>query len=104
MEQLDGDMELLQDMVEILAEDGPGLLEALAGAVNEGDAERVRKTAHKLKGSLGYFHPRRAAAMAKELEDRGRQGELDGAPELLDSLRQEVTLLQQAVEAFVAGG
>ena len=104
MDQLEGDMELLRDMVEMLVEDGPAMLEALAGALTEGDSEEVRKTAHKLKGSLGYFHPRRAAAMAKEMEDRGRQGELDAGDELLNALRREVARLQEALGKFVERG
>ncbi len=103
LDQLDGDTELLRDMVEILSADAPVMLDAVARAVADKDSERLRKTAHKLKGSLGYFHPRCAAALARELEDMGRQGELDGAEERLESLRREVALLQHALEEFILG-
>lgn len=98
---VDGDRELLGELVELFAEDCPRLLRELAAAVSAGDADGIARGAHALKGSVGVFGARRAADLANELEERGRAEELDGVPEFFAHLRAECESLLVELGDFV---
>jgi HPt (histidine-containing phosphotransfer) domain-containing protein len=51
--QLDGEPDLLADLVEVFADDASARLEALREALIQADADGIAKTAHTLKGSAG---------------------------------------------------
>jgi HPt (histidine-containing phosphotransfer) domain-containing protein len=87
MDRLEGDMELLKELVALYVEDEPGLLAEIDRAIEGGDADGVRRAAHTLKGAVSNFCAPAAQAAALELETAGRAGVLDGAPAALARLR-----------------
>ena len=101
MDRLDGDRELLAELVELYLEDSPALVEEIRAAIEAGDAERMRRAAHTLKGSVGNFCAPAASAAGLELENAGREGALDRAPEIFDRLVGEIGRVRTALEALV---
>jgi len=89
MENLDGDIELLQEVLEIFQEMVPEQLNSLEAAVEAGQAAGVCSIAHSLKGSASNFCATRFVATAFELEQAGRDGELDGTREMMNRLRAD---------------
>jgi HPt (histidine-containing phosphotransfer) domain-containing protein len=85
-------------MLEALLIDSPKQLLDLRDAIGTGDAERMVRVAHSLKGSLSYFGVQTAYALALQLETMGRRAELDGASDALQQLEQEI----EQISAFVA--
>ena len=67
-------------------------------AVKEGDAERLRFTAHTFKGTVLNFEARKTASVAQVLEDMGREGTVEGAEELLEQLRQNYVEMKAEME------
>jgi CheY-like chemotaxis protein/HPt (histidine-containing phosphotransfer) domain-containing protein len=61
-------------------------LRALREAVRSGDARRTRSEAHRLKGSSASVGAQRLAGLCAELEERGREGTLEGAEALADRI------------------
>ena len=59
-------------------------------AIESGNAGGVVLAAHTLNGSVGYFGADRAAELAAELEQKGRDNDLQDAPLLLEEMRAEV--------------
>jgi HPt (histidine-containing phosphotransfer) domain-containing protein len=102
MDRLEGDRELLQELVALYLEDEPGLLDQIARAVDSKDADALRRSAHTLKGSVGNFCAPGAHAAALALEDAGRSGELKAASVLFDRLRQELVSVRVALTGLVA--
>jgi HPt (histidine-containing phosphotransfer) domain-containing protein len=101
--RVDGDLDLLRELVELFGEEGPRMLAEIEMAIEAGSASDLEKASHKIKGSVLQFSARAAAAIALELEENGRLGSLAGAERLLKTLRQEIDLLQQTLNAMVRG-
>jgi PAS domain S-box-containing protein len=92
--RVEGDVELLQELVALFLEDLPDLLTNLREAVTAGDAGAIERAAHKLKGSVGNFAAQPAFDAALRLEKIGRVGELTEAESAYHALLQEIDLLK----------
>ena len=77
LDRVDGDMEFLQESVEMLQEDSVSLLDEIRFAVGASDAPALVKPAHALKGMLSNFCSTMAEACAREVEVKAREGRLD---------------------------
>jgi two-component system, sensor histidine kinase and response regulator len=91
LERLDGDEKLLDEVIQIFLEETPKLLADLERGLAEGNPEQVERTAHTLKGELGYLGLSAASEKAKDLEQMGRRAELQTAPEVVSALQREIT-------------
>ncbi len=77
---VDGDRELLREVVEAFLMSVPTLWEEIRQALAAGDANRFKRGAHTLKGALRTLGLEMAAQLASELEEIGRSGDLCAAP------------------------
>lgn len=96
--RVDGDADLLREMIAIFAAEYPPVLDRLEAAIERGDAAMVQSAAHKLKGSLVQFSAYTATGTTSCLEDMGKNGSLEGAAELAHRLRAEIADLLQALK------
>jgi HPt (histidine-containing phosphotransfer) domain-containing protein len=90
----------LSDMVGTFLGYCPERLESLREAVQEGDSNRLARTAYSLKGALGNLGAERGRALAAELEAKGRSGALQGAPEVFAQLEVELERITAALSAL----
>src|SRR5262249_28041818 len=81
-QRVGGNKKLLERMAGAFAEECPRLLAEIRAAVSAGDAPRLRRAAHTLKGAVGTFGAREAFEAALRLETMGREGNLGGAEEV----------------------
>jgi HPt (histidine-containing phosphotransfer) domain-containing protein len=102
-DRVDGDLELLRELVEIFAQEGPRMLARIQEAIAQGSASDLEKASHKIKGSVLQFSGHAAAAAANELEEKGRNGSVAGAEPLLSKLRNEIDLLEGTLNSMVCG-
>jgi PAS domain S-box-containing protein len=98
-----GDRGLLKEIVALFRAGAPGWLGELADALAAGDAARLRRIAHTLKNSAGYFGAGSTYALALELEERGRNNDLAGAESIRERLVAEVHRLDPALQRFEQG-
>jgi CheY-like chemotaxis protein len=84
------DMPLLKHMAELFLEHSPKWMSEIRGAVDAGDAQKLRESAHALKGSVSNFVQNGPYDIAFELESKGRSGDLSGASSLFSTLEVEV--------------
>lgn len=101
IEQVDGDVEFLSDTVDMLASDGPELLQQLRLAINSGDAAGVGRVAHTLKGMIANFCAAEAQSVAFELERAGKAEDLSAAPALTERLAQQLDALIAELNEFI---
>lgn len=80
VEQLEGNAELIGQMVELFQADYPGELEQGRQAIATGDGPTLARAAHTLKGMVGTLGMRQAGRLTDELESRGKEGVLEEAP------------------------
>ena len=98
--RFDGDRELIGELAGIFAEEYPGMLADIRDAISDGDADRLARAAHKLKGSVSNFAAKAAFDAALEMEMMGREGRMDDAKEAFDRLRSEVERLSEELPRF----
>jgi HPt (histidine-containing phosphotransfer) domain-containing protein len=92
---------LLGALVEMFISEVPGQLATLEAALAKKDPGAVRLTAHTLKGTGANFGATRMLALAGAIEEKGRNGSLEGASALLVLLRAECARVREALEAVV---
>ena len=98
--QVGGSGDALRQLIDVFRDDCAALLPELEAAVRDGDAPRVRRAAHTVKGMVAFFAARPAAEAALELEQMGERGDLSGAEAVLARLAGEVGALDTALSAF----
>lgn len=102
MERVGGDRALLREIAELFVEDSAMLLSEMKGAVEERDAERLARTAHTLKGSVGNFAAPWAVEALMEVEGLARRWDLYGAAEALKKAEEEVGKVNAALVELIA--
>jgi histidine phosphotransfer protein HptB len=96
-----GDVTLLRELVDLFAAEVPGMLARIEKAIKHGLPSDLEKASHKIKGSMLQFSAHAAANIALKLEESGRIGSMAGTGNLLQNLRQEISELQQTLDAMV---
>jgi CheY-like chemotaxis protein len=102
LERLGDDEELLKEVVDIFLEEGPKQLTSLRQAIAEGNALDIEKTAHSLKGELGYLGVCEASQMACALEEMGRRHDLQQGAEVLATLETGISGVLSLMRGWMA--
>lgn len=103
LDRIDGDIELLRELIEVFSQEGPRMMARIEEAIHQGSPKDLEKAGHKMKGSVLQFSAAAAAAVAARLEEKGRSGSVAGAEPLVEQLRQEVGHLQVILTSMVNG-
>ena len=85
----------LGDFIETYLENSPKLLASISQSLPNNDLEPIYHSAHQLKGGSGSIGAMQVFQIARQMEEKARNGESDG----LDSL---FTQLQAAYEQAAA--
>ncbi len=102
--RIPGGDEGLRQLAELLGEECPRLLREIHDGLAAGDAERVRRGAHTLKGSADVFGAATVVDAAKRLELLAKDGKLDTAPDALTELNGRVAELCSALAILARDG
>jgi HPt (histidine-containing phosphotransfer) domain-containing protein len=86
LERVEGDVELLAEIVALFREGSPRLLEEVRAAVAAGDSAALKRAAHTLKGAASNFGATAVVGIALELEMMGRANDLSWAAQARDNL------------------
>jgi signal transduction histidine kinase/CheY-like chemotaxis protein len=101
---LDGDREILGEVVVALLEVAPGSLASLREAVAARDPAAVAEAAQALKGAVSSVAAAPALAALTRLEELGRGGDLAAVADQLGAVEREMAFLLAALRAFVERG
>lgn len=100
LEHVQGDRELLADIIRLFRAEVALLLRELREAAESGDAPAISRASHTLKGSIGNFGSGPAYLAAKKMDEIARTGDAAAAGALLPQLAAEIERLQIALEPF----
>jgi len=89
LREFDDDRDFLAEVTAGFVANVAGQLDAIAAAIDGGDAETARREAHSIKGGAANLCADRLSAAAKAVEDKAKAGDLDAARRALDALRAE---------------
>jgi len=96
--RLDGDEDLLAELVGLFIQESPKLLAAIQQAIERADPKGLERAAHALKGSVGNFVIPTAVKAAQTLENMGRKGNLAAADTAYAVLQQEIAGFVQILQ------
>jgi CheY-like chemotaxis protein len=100
LKRVGGDAELLRELVGLFNADCPHLRAEIRQAVAAGDAPKLKRATHTLKGAVSNFGARLTVAAAERLEALGKKGDLTGAGEAAAVLEGELERLLPALAAL----
>ena len=91
----------LEGLVRTFRQDVPSRLDALRAAASSAAPDDVALAAHALKSSSGSVGAKRMQIIAAALEQKAREGSIDGAEASIDQLAAEFTRVMAAYEGIV---
>lgn len=100
LERVEGDVELLREIVGLFFEETPELLSSIRESIARRDSAALEHAAHSLKGTVSSFGARAAREAALRLEVVGRSGDLTYAEPACVELEKEIASLTQALTDF----
>ncbi len=95
------DREMFDQMRSYFFTQSVEVLEQIRGALARGEAEEVARAAHALRGTLVYLGAHPCMDAVECVEEMGREGNLDSAPDAIERLAIQIELLKQALAAGV---
>ncbi|MEC4673225.1 MAG: response regulator [Nitrospirota bacterium] len=102
LDQLDGDAQLMGELIGLFKENAPALLKTIRSALAQQDYVKASKSAHTLKGAIGTFRARSVAQTASRLERVARLRDEEQSIILCEQLTQEIDRLMEELHAHVA--
>ena len=102
-ERVEGDHELLAEMIHLFQEEAPLLLSVMRGALQCGDMLVLERTAHSLKGAAGNLSAQATVAAALQVEKAAANNDLKSTTENLDTLERAVEHLLPALAELRQG-
>jgi two-component system sensor histidine kinase/response regulator len=103
LERVEGDQELLTEMVNLFAADAPKLLAAMHEALKKGDLHLLERSAHSLKGAASNLSAVHAVAAAFQIEKDAKNGDTESANANLPAVDRAVERLLPALAELCQG-
>ena len=102
LERIEGDQDLLVELMQIFLEETPKQLTALDTAVATMNFEEIGRIAHTLKGELGYLALSEAAEKAKQLEVHAQSRKSEGLSDAIASLKVDLNGIASAMKVALS--
>ena len=90
MDTVDGDKELLKELVGDFLKEYPKQLDELREVIERGDSQQLARSAHSFKGAVGNFGVKSAYDLAYQLETLGGESRMDTAITVFKKLEKEM--------------
>jgi len=94
---------LLPTLVKSFIDDGTRLLNEATLALQQKNAQDLRRAAHTLKSNGATFGAMMLSTLAKQLEQLGREGQFEGVAELIEQAGHEFVKAKTELEKFRIG-
>jgi two-component system, sensor histidine kinase and response regulator len=101
--RVENDWDLLRELAGIFREEFPRYMASLRRAIQDGNFDQARESAHALKGMLANLAAGRAAEAASEMEDLAKSGQQAALAGSLTQFEAETKGLLAELEGYMAG-
>ena len=101
LERVDGDWGLLEELLAIFIKEFPAQLKEVEEAILSNDAERLRRSAHRLKGALGNLAAEEAYDTAIVLETHATNRDMGAARNIYLEFSRQVSMAVDALKSMV---
>ena len=89
-----GGQRLLNEMIALFLGSAPDRISAAAAGIAADDPRATEDALHAFKGSSGQLGAVRLSRLCEKGEAMARTGRLDGVDELIEAIREELTLVE----------
>lgn len=96
-----GEPDVLGEVLRLFIDEVPRRVERLKSAWQESNAVELQRAAHSLKGSSGNIGAHHMYEICKQLDERGKAGDFNGARHLLDSLVEEYARVEAEIQLLL---
>jgi two-component system sensor histidine kinase/response regulator len=100
LDQVEGDVAVMEKMIALFRENAPRLLADLHSAIARRGLGDLSFSAHAFLGSLGAFGAHGAQRLAQQLEVQASRGNYDEARQIFTALERETADIQTALATF----
>jgi HPt (histidine-containing phosphotransfer) domain-containing protein len=87
LERLEGNPELLTELIQLFLGEAPQLIEAMRKALQRGDMQGLGRSAHSMKGAASNFLAHGTVSAASNLESDAKKGDAESAKTSLATLQ-----------------
>ena len=95
------DVSFLRELIQIYLDDSPKQIAEIEHSLAQGDAPRLTRAAHSLKGSSANFGAGQLRALCEKIEHLGRSAALGEIPARLPELKAEYGRVKAALEGHL---
>lgn len=99
-----GEPDILAEVFKLFLEEVPPRMERMRNAAASGDIQEVHRSAHSLKGSAGNIGARAMYDVCRDIDERGKAGDLAGASALFGALGAEFDKVESEIHRLMASG
>jgi PAS domain S-box-containing protein len=100
LERVGGDLTFLAELIEIFRSDYPKQIRIAQEAIQQGDAEGVKRVGHALRGALANLAAIRACEIALKIEEIGARGDLSLIGPAFDQLQEELSRVASSLDSL----
>ncbi|MDA3863595.1 MAG: response regulator, partial [Deltaproteobacteria bacterium] len=95
------DWELLNELIEIFADDKNKYLQKIEQAIVQKDGKTLQKNSHALKGAISNFEAEKAHFLAQILEKSGKNKTFTHGLSILEKLKNEIDSFMEEIEKYL---
>ena len=93
LERVEGDKQLLAEMIQLFLADAPQLIDAMRNALLQGDMILLERSAHSMKGAAANMSAEVTASAALLLEQSAKKGDAESSKANLAALEGAIERL-----------
>lgn len=102
LERVDGDIDLLKEVIEIFLEDSPNLMTALRSAIRIGEAEAIEKAAHTLKGAAANISAKRLQQLSHAMQEMIKKSQVSQMERLFGDMETHYEVLDRVLRSHLS--
>lgn len=101
LELMDGDADLLKEVLQIFIDDVPRKMNGLRNALESADADAISLEAHSMKGSSANIGAELIRELAIKIQQAGAEHQIGTAKKLFEKLESELTRLKTRIATVI---
>jgi two-component system sensor histidine kinase/response regulator len=101
LHRIDGDVELLKEVIEIFLEDTPGLLTNLYAGIKSGDTVTVERAVHTLKGATANISAKRLQQLSHQVQLILKNNNVAYLVQFIDAFEENYEKLDQVLRDYL---
>jgi len=102
LHRIDGDVELLKEVIEIFLEDTPVLLTNLYAGIKQGDAVAVERAVHTLKGATANISAKRLQQLSHHVQLVLKNNNVAYLEQFIDDFEENYEKLNQVLNGYLS--